>query len=124
MATSAKQPQRGRQPKAKFPKRMGFLNIIATAILLFLLITGIYAQFSEVNESQVPISISEIASDIQAGEVSSLSIRGEEIIVTYADDTTKTVQKEPNVSIIQTSERSRHAGTIFRPIKSQNHIAQ
>ena len=70
-----------------------------------MLITGIYAQFSEVNESQVPISISEIASDIQAGEVSSLSIRGEEIIVTYADDTTKTVQKEPNVSIIETFSR-------------------
>jgi cell division protease FtsH len=74
--------------------RMGFLNIIATVVLIFLLITGVYSQFSSKTISAVPTSLSTIALDIENGDVASIDLQANEVVATYKDKSVKTAQKE------------------------------
>jgi cell division protease FtsH len=80
---------------------MSFLNVMALAILLFLLITGVYSQFATQDKNAAEASLSEIAADIQKGTVTTLRIEGDEIIAEYADSSEKTAQKEPDASLTE-----------------------
>ncbi len=92
-------------PSRFFPPRMSFLNILAIVILIFLLITGIYSEFSTKGTSAAPVSLSAIASDVQKGKVQSLDLSGDEVTATYSDKSTKTAQKEPDSSLTESLSR-------------------
>lgn len=83
------------------PPRMSFLNIIATIVLFFLLISAIYAQFSTNGNPSTPISLSEIASDIKSSKIDTLTIKGSEIVATYKDGTKRNTQKESDSSFTE-----------------------
>lgn len=96
------------QPGGKgrsFPSNMSFFSILSVVIIVFLLITGIYSEYSKQKVETVEISISSLASDIQKGNVSSLSISGDEITATYSDKTTKIAQKESDSSLTESLVR-------------------
>ena len=91
--------------KSLFSPKMSFLNAIVTAVLLFLLITGIYSEF---NAQQTPInniSLSELARDIGKNKVSSITLQADQVIVEYADKTIKHVQKEVDASLTDSLAR-------------------
>jgi cell division protease FtsH len=87
------------------PPRMSFVNILAIIILVFLLITGIYAQFSSKAINATPTSLTTIATDIEKGNVTSLDLQGDQVIATYKDKTTKMAQKEPDAAVTETLTR-------------------
>jgi cell division protease FtsH len=78
---------------------MNFLNTIATVFLVFLLITGIYAQFAGKTETTTPVSLSSLAQDIKKGSITSLTIEDTQVIALYADKTTKVAQRETDASL-------------------------
>ncbi len=84
---------------------MGFLNVLATIILVFLLITGIYSQFTTENKPSTEVSLSVIASDIQQGKVQQLNLAGDQITATYLDHSTKISQKEADSSLTESLTR-------------------
>ena len=87
------------------PPRMNFLNMIALVILIFLLITGLYSEFSTRSISSAPTSLSAIATDVQKGTIASLVIQGDEVLATYTDKSVKTAQKETDASLTESLAR-------------------
>lgn len=87
--------------------KMSFMNAIVFSVLIFLLITGIYSQFSTQNiaTNTEPTSLSMIANDISAGKVVSITIQGERLIAEYKDKTFKSAQKEVDASVTDSLSR-------------------
>jgi cell division protease FtsH len=92
------------QKKGMMP-RMNFLNMIATVILVFLIITTFYAEFSGSKTSSTAVSLSTLATDIKAGSVTALSIQDTQVIATYSDKSTKTAQRETDASLTDSLTR-------------------
>ncbi len=92
------------QKKGKMP-RMNFLNMIATVILVFLIITTFYAEFSGSKTPSSAVSLSTLATDIKAGSVTALSIQDTQVIATYSDKSTKTAQRETDASLTDSLTR-------------------
>lgn len=88
------------------PPRLSFLNMMASAILIFLLITAIYSSLADNSEKNTTAtSLSEIARSIEKDEIKALSLRGDTIVATYNDDTVKSAQKEVDSSVTETFVR-------------------
>jgi ATP-dependent metalloprotease FtsH len=101
----AKKPnnQQNKDKKKKpgnFPPRLSFLNVLALVILIFLLITAVYSQFSDSRTaSATPTSLSAVAQDINKGKINSIAIQGDRVLVTYNDKSVKVTQKEADSSL-------------------------
>jgi len=90
--------------KSRFP-RMNFLNTIASVLLIFLVITTIYAEFSGKTVTGTPIALSSLATDIKKGLVISLNIQDAEVTASYVDKTTKVAQRETDASLTDSLTR-------------------
>ncbi|MBU6231890.1 MAG: ATP-dependent zinc metalloprotease FtsH [Patescibacteria group bacterium] len=85
---------------------MSFFNLIALTILVFLLITGIYAELSASKPAvSETVPLSAIAQGIQKGKISSIDLQGDQVIATYADKSVKTAQKEADSSLTDSLAR-------------------
>ncbi|MDB5238949.1 MAG: ftsH [Candidatus Parcubacteria bacterium] len=87
------------------PPRWNFVNIIATVILVFLLITGIYAEYSSQSQTVQSVPLSIIADDLKKGLITSLTVQDTTIKAQYADKTVKTSQKETDSSLTESLSR-------------------
>jgi len=85
--------------------RMNFLNTIATIFLVFLLITGLYAEFAGKPDTSTQVSLSSLASDIKGGKITSLTIEDAQVFAVYADHTTKVAQRETDASLTDSLTR-------------------
>lgn len=104
--TAPKKRNKGKQGMPRFlPPRMSFLNMLALVVLIFLLVTGIYSEFSSKNATATPVSLSAIAADIQKGKVQSIDLSGDQVTATYADHSTKVAQKEADSSLTDSLSR-------------------
>lgn len=100
-----KNPNDNNIKKSRLPSWMSFLNIFSIVILFFLLITGIYAQYSNQRPNTEKISLSVLANDIQRGSVESLAVSGDQITANYKDKTIKISQKETDSSLTESLAR-------------------
>ncbi|MES2314733.1 MAG: ATP-dependent zinc metalloprotease FtsH [Patescibacteria group bacterium] len=87
-----------------FPK-MNFLNSIATVVIVFLIITTLYAEFSGKSTTGASVPLSSLAQDIKKGLVTSLTIQDVEVVAQYKDKTTKTTQRETDASLTDSLAR-------------------
>ena len=79
-----------------------FFSNLATAVLVFLIIATLYSMVSG-DKSKIPeIAVSQVAQDINAGTVKSISVAGGVIDVKYIDGTKKTSKKEVDAALSQT----------------------
>ncbi len=94
--------RRGKVQMPKLPKNSFWVNL-ATSVLALLLITSAYTYFTT-SSSSAPavIPISQLATDVQAGNVSSIIVSGDDLKITYADKTKKISKKEPDTALTQT----------------------
>jgi cell division protease FtsH len=76
-------------------------NIIA-ALLILMIIAGLYSLLSGQLKQPSQISLSQLVSDINAGKVKSIKVSGDNIEITYQDNTVKAAQKETESSLSQT----------------------
>jgi len=76
---------------------------LAIAAVVFILLSGGYSVVREymTQESQA-VPITQIATDIEAGKISSIAIQGDELTATYTNGSTKTSTKEDEDSLSQT----------------------
>ncbi len=96
--------QNGRKKPTVSP-RWSFINIIATVILVFLLVTGIYAEYAGQTEDVPKVPFSEIAEGVKKGQVASLVIQDTTVIARYFDKTVKSSQKEYDSSLTESLAR-------------------
>lgn len=76
---------------------------VGLAFVIFFVLSAAYAsvrEYIENTDEEVPLS--QIAADIAAGSVSSVSVSGDTIEAMYADETTKTSKKEVESSLSET----------------------
>ncbi len=105
-------PTNGRQNKGRngdkrrgMRPRWNFLNITITIVLVFLLITGIYAQFAAQSTASPSVPLSTIAADMKKGAIVSLVIGDTGVTANYADKSTKTAEKEVDSSVTESLTR-------------------
>lgn len=101
--------KKGRKNGKKNPwwlPKANFWNAIVMAVLFFLLITGVYSQYSSQSAEPVEtISLSALAQDINSDMVTSVTIQGDRVLVQYTDGSLKSAQKEPDSSVTDTLSR-------------------
>ena len=108
-----KKPQKKQNPnKNKMPGfsggRMSPFNKIANAILILLIISVLYSIIFSGGSSNEQISLSQVASDINAGLVSKIDVKGDNLTITYATSTAtatpivKESKKEEGVALTET----------------------
>ncbi len=75
---------------------------IAGAVVIFMLITAVYIVVTDTSKQVSTISVSELATNVSAGTVKDIVVEGEDLTVTYKDDTIKKSKKEAEASLSQT----------------------
>lgn len=81
-----------------------FWNNIATTVLILVMITVAYTLIADKQEAPEELSISEIATQVQNGEVREIVVRGAELEVNYVDETRNrgAAKKETDAAITET----------------------
>ncbi|MEJ0002035.1 MAG: ATP-dependent zinc metalloprotease FtsH [bacterium] len=79
-----------------------FQQSIASAVLIFMLIAGLYLLVSDAQKAVPEVSISDLANSVSAGQVKSILVEGDKLTVTYQDDEVKETKKEADSSLTQT----------------------
>ncbi len=99
-------PRGGRGPMPPLPSGDSFWMNLASSVLILLILATAYAYITTPSAQKKPqdIPISELAQDISAGKVSSISVNGDDLAITYNDasSTEKTAKKEPEAALSQT----------------------
>ncbi|MDE1975284.1 MAG: ATP-dependent zinc metalloprotease FtsH [Patescibacteria group bacterium] len=85
--------------------RWNFINIVATVILVFLLISGIYAEYAGQTQSPPAVPLSAIAEGIKHGDIKSLTIQDATITADYSDGSVRSAQSEPNAALTDSLAR-------------------
>lgn len=92
--------------KPSFRPRWNFVNILATVILAFFLIMGIYSEYFSETQATPKTSLSGIATDMKSGIVTSLTLQSNTIVARYTDNkTTKIAEKENDSSLTESLAR-------------------
>lgn len=73
-----------------------------TAFLIFLVLISLYALLSGKQSSPTVVSISQLAGDVGAGSVSSVTVHGDDLDIAYKNGDKKTSKKEEGVALTQT----------------------
>ena len=79
----------------------GLLKNIFVVILIFLFIGAIFGLFSTPEESIPAVSITELAEQINSEEVKEIKVMGNNINITYNDDSKATSKKEIGETLSQ-----------------------
>ena len=112
----SKQPKMSKPPKkpflpkgggklSKFPgggKQRSFLNNLISVIIIFIILAVSYSLISDIGNKKEVISISEVASDINAGKVETIKVDGNDLEIIYKDTSVKNAQKESDASLSDT----------------------
>lgn len=99
-----KQDSEGKKQNKKVNK-FGLLNSIATVLFVLFIITSLYSLAVEQQANVTDISLSELVHDVGMGKVSSIVVRGDDIVAEYADKTSKKTKKETDSSVTETFAR-------------------
>jgi cell division protease FtsH len=79
-----------------------FLNNVVGAVLIFIAIISIYTYTQTDKTKTQNITISELAADISAGKVSSITVTDDDLAIAYTDKTEKESKKEAQSSLTET----------------------
>jgi len=82
--------------------KLGLFGNFINILIIFLLISLAYTALVNQTEKPEEISISELVSGISAGEVGSISVEGEKLLVGFKDETIKEAKKEMESSLSET----------------------
>ncbi|MCE9541795.1 ATP-dependent zinc metalloprotease FtsH [Candidatus Kaiserbacteria bacterium] len=93
-----------KQPKTpKIPDGPGIWTQLAVAFAVFVLLSAGYSFIREyISAEKQTVAISQIASDITAGSIESISVQGDSITAVYTDKSEKTSRKESEASLTET----------------------
>ncbi|MEK7095316.1 MAG: ATP-dependent metallopeptidase FtsH/Yme1/Tma family protein, partial [Patescibacteria group bacterium] len=105
MKKDSKNPQNQGKKGGKKPSRFAFLNTISTGILILFLITGFYSIFTDQTTEKNLIPLSELVHDVGMGKVTSIIVRGDDLVAEYDDKIIKTSKKETDASVTDTFTR-------------------
>ena len=89
----------------KKPSKFGLLNSISLGILILFMIVSLFSIISEQSVSSNTIALSDLVKDISGGKVTTITVRGDNLVAEYADKTIKEAKKESDSSVTETFAR-------------------
>ena len=88
-------------PHLQMPKGSSWGNLSSMLAVLLILALA-YSFFSTTGTTEESVSLSTLASEIRAGSVKSIVVEGEQLDITYKDDTKKISKKEADAALSET----------------------
>lgn len=89
-------------PSPKGPGEVSVFNYVATILLIFLLLSGLYSFMSGRQVAKTEIPLSQLALDIKAGQVTEIVVQGESLDMVYANGDKKFTKKEEGTALTDT----------------------
>ena len=86
----------------KVPDKQQFWANLLSTLLIFLILASVYSFFIDGKEEFEDIPISTLSQNIEEGLVSKIIVEGDELSVTYLDETEKKSKKEPGAALTET----------------------
>ena len=86
----------------KIPGSGGFWQQALITIFIFFLLSNIYSSLVGSRQSNIEISLSELAEKVSSGEITSIKVIGEMLDLTYKDGSQKTAKKESGTALTTT----------------------
>ncbi len=77
-------------------------NNLAWAIVIFAILFGLYSIIGEQAKEPQSISVSQLVTDINAGSIKNVTVKGEDLSIAYLDGTKKQGKKEVESSLSET----------------------
>lgn len=96
----ADKPGKSRMPE--LPSGGQFWGNLITTLLVFFIVIGAYSFYLEYKTEPVLVSLSQVAQDVSAGAVTSITIEGEDLSVTYVSGEVKESKKEGSTALTET----------------------
>ena len=89
--------------KSQFlPGGPGFAGNFLSTVLIFLLLISAYSLFTSTSKEKEDISLSQVATSVKEGVITSIKVEGDNLELAYKDGTTKRAMKEPSASLPET----------------------
>lgn len=79
-----------------------FAKNIITALLIFMILAGVYSLITEGVKKTETISLSQLAVEINSGNVAEIIVNGDDLQIKFKDDSTKASRKEAEAALSQT----------------------
>jgi cell division protease FtsH len=102
MADNSKKPKKIIITRPKKGPNKGLLNQVLLAIVIFLLLISAYSLISGNGKKDPIIPLSELAQNISAGTVTSITVKGDDLTIGYKDGSEKVSQKETDTALTTT----------------------
>ena len=111
MASTKKQARKGKGQGAKkpggrgkipVPGNGGFTGNFLSTILVILIVISLYSLVGGPGKATDTVSLSQVASDVKAGQISAIEISGNELTLAYTDGSLKKSMKDPDASLPET----------------------
>lgn len=87
------------------PSGVGFVNMLAIALFTLFLVTSIYSSIIGMQTVSDKVAISDLARDVVAGRVTSITVHGDDLTAEYKDSLKKSAKKETDSSVTETLSR-------------------
>ena len=97
-----KPPKKRGKKKGKMPLGQSLWQHLLVTLLIFFIIIGAYSLIAENNIKDDKIAISQLATEITAGTVSEIIVKGEMLEILYTDETKKESKKESGTALTDT----------------------
>jgi len=103
MSDAPKKQQKRPTGVPQLPQGDSFWINLAVSVLLLLALAGAYSYFAgKAEDKPEQIAVSQLAQDIAKGVVKEVSVDGDDLKITYIDDTAKESKKEPDAALTDT----------------------
>ena len=88
--------------KAKPPTRWSFINMVSLTLVILMLVMAGYSYYVNTTVEPAKISLSQLAQDVTAGKIVSISQNTDELDATYKNGDIKSTNKEPDAAVTDT----------------------
>lgn len=113
-----KAPNKGPQGQRP-PSRLGFVNMLAMALLVMFLITSAYSLVVDRAVPSEKITLSELAHDVNAGMVASIVVKGDDLIASYRAATSTATTTDATSTSVIAGASSTDAAMIIKTTKKE-----
>ena len=107
MPTKKPKNKKTPQPAMRKVSRMlfggpSFFSNLVTTVLIFLVLMSLYSFVEGFFQQKDTVPLSVVASDVAAGKIKAIMVNGDELDLTYTDDTQKISRKDPSAGLPET----------------------
>lgn len=101
MAKNKSQPTKAPTPSRKTPPKKSMASYIFSAVLIFAVLIGLYGAVSDIGGKKTEtVALSQVARFVEAGEVKSIGVEGQDLDIEKTDGTKLKSKKEATSDIV------------------------